>query len=154
MTWSSLQENKSPWSLTWEKPSTIWTGTSYTKPNEMFLWHLGRAITRVPGISKRNRGQPRENPGNTDNGEANKIASCTTTCRASSSIESIRRTVGRESPPILRTHEKIRQEIWVDRISRCSICAFQESAFHATSAGHTQREGASTTVHCCHIPGD
>jgi hypothetical protein len=56
----------------------------------------------------------------------------------SSSIELIRRTAGRESLPILRTHEKIRQEIQANRRDRRSVCASQESAFHATSVGHTQ----------------
>jgi hypothetical protein len=72
----------------------------------MFLWCPSRATTRVPSISKRNRGKSREDSGDTDNGKANKVASSTTTRRSSSNIESICHTVGRKGPPILRTHEK------------------------------------------------
>jgi hypothetical protein len=71
-----------------------------------------------------------------------------------SSIQSICRTAGRESPPILHTHEKIRQKIRVDIRSRRGVRVSQESAFHATSAGRTQGEGDATIVHCCHISGD
>jgi hypothetical protein len=38
----------------------------------MFFWHFRRTTSRIPGIGKRNRGKPRENSGNTNNGETSK----------------------------------------------------------------------------------
>jgi hypothetical protein len=44
------------------------------KPDKVFFWGIYRATPRVPGIRKRNRGKPREDPGNTNDGETNKTA--------------------------------------------------------------------------------
>jgi hypothetical protein len=38
----------------------------------MFFWRLRRATSGIPGINKRNRGKPIENPGNINNGETSK----------------------------------------------------------------------------------
>jgi hypothetical protein len=83
----------------------------------MFLGCPGRTTTRVFGISKRNRGKSTEDLGDTENRIANKIASSTTARGASSSIKSIRCTAGRKGPPILCTHEKIRQKFeWTEEV--------------------------------------
>jgi dsDNA-binding SOS-regulon protein len=35
----------------------------------MLIRHVSRATTGIPGVSKRHRGKPRENPSNTNNGK-------------------------------------------------------------------------------------
>jgi hypothetical protein len=42
------------------------------KPDKMFFWRHRKATSGIPGISERNRGKPRENPGNVNNGETSK----------------------------------------------------------------------------------
>jgi hypothetical protein len=76
-------------------------------PTKMFFWCFSRTTSGIPGISKRNRSKPRENPGNINNGKTSKITRGATTRGTRSSTKSIHRTARRKGSPILRTHEKV-----------------------------------------------
>jgi hypothetical protein len=67
------------------------------------------------------RGKPRENPSNTNNGETSKATRRTETRRTHGGIKLIFRTIRRKSSPLLRTHEKIRWQVQVDRRGRYSF---------------------------------
>jgi hypothetical protein len=79
------------------------------KPDKVFFWGICRATPQVPGICKRNRGKPREDPGNTNDGETNKIARRTKARRTRCGSKSICGTARRKSTPLLCTDEKIRR---------------------------------------------
>jgi hypothetical protein len=87
----------------------------------MLFWGICRATPGIPGIRKRNRGKPREDPSNTNNGEANKAARCTEARRTHRDTKSIRGEARRKSTPFLCTDEKIRQQIRVDGRSGHSL---------------------------------
>jgi hypothetical protein len=88
----------------------------------MLFWGIRRATPRIPGISKGNRGEPREDPSNTNDGETNKGARRTEAHRTRRGTESIHGTVRRKSTSFLCTDEKIRRQIRVDRRSEHSLC--------------------------------
>jgi hypothetical protein len=73
------------------------------------LRRIGRTTFRVPGVSTGNRGEPREDPSNFNNGEAHKTTRCTETCRTRRGTKSFCCSIGRESTPYLCTHEEIRR---------------------------------------------
>jgi dsDNA-binding SOS-regulon protein len=48
----------------------------------MFFWRISRATSGIPGVSKRYRSKPKEDPSNINNGETSKTARRTETRRA------------------------------------------------------------------------
>jgi hypothetical protein len=87
----------------------------------MLFWGIHRATLGIPGIRKRNRGKPREDPSNTNDGEANKAARCTEARRTHCGTESIHGEARRKSTPFLCIDEKIRRQIRVDGRSGHSL---------------------------------
>jgi hypothetical protein len=90
-------------------------------PTKMLYWGICRAIPGIPGISKGNRGKPREDPSNTNDGETNKAARRTEARRTCRGTESICGTARRKSTSLLCTDEKIRRQIQVDGRSGHSL---------------------------------
>jgi hypothetical protein len=62
----------------------------------------------VPSISKRNRGKPRKDPSNINNGKTNKATRHTEARRARRGAKSICGSTGRKSTTFLCAHEKVR----------------------------------------------
>jgi hypothetical protein len=78
-------------------------------PTKMFFRCISRTTPGVPGIGKRNRGKPRKDPRNPNNGETNKTARRIEARRTRRGTKSICCSVGRKSTPFLcSTHEKVR----------------------------------------------
>jgi hypothetical protein len=77
-------------------------------PKKMLFRCISRATLGVPSISKRNRGKPRKNSSNIDNGKANKATRRTEVRGAHRNAKLICSSIGRQSTTFLCAHEKIR----------------------------------------------
>jgi hypothetical protein len=65
-------------------------------------------LSRVPGISMRNRGEPREDSSNFDNGETHETTRRTETCRTRRGTKSLRCSPRGEGASFLCTYEEVR----------------------------------------------
>jgi hypothetical protein len=83
----------------------------------MFFWGICRTTPGIPGIRKRNRSKPREDPSDINDGEAHKAARCIEARRTRRGTKSICCKTRRKSAPFLCIDEKIRRQIQVDRRS-------------------------------------